>query len=126
MPRRSSTSSGTVLLPCLMPGRPPITGMAGNTALSIRGAVEGALSNVRVAISGTQQALAADADDVPGNGRRPGVGIPGDGLGDVDRLATLRHRVHPATGLTDAERNGLDHVGLDEPRCDRVGGDAVL
>src|SRR5687768_11808384 len=103
-----------------MPGSPPMTGIAGSTALSISGAVEGALSYDRVVMSGTQQALAADADDVAGDGRRAGVGVPGDGLGDVDRLPALRHRVHAATGLADAEGDGLDHLGLDEPGSDRV------
>src|SRR5688500_10081156 len=109
-----------------MPGSPPMTGIAGSTALSISGAVAGALSNDRVVMSGTQQALAADADDVAGDRRRAWTGFPGDGPGDVDRLAALRHRVHAATGFADAERDGLDHVGLDEAGSDRVGGDAVL
>src|SRR5689334_21978242 len=109
-----------------MPGSPPITGIAGRTALSISGAVEGALSNVRVATSGSDQGLAADPHDVAGDRGRSRVGVPSDGLGDVDRLTTLRQRAEPATGLADAQRHGLDHVGLDEPGSDRVDRDAVL
>src|SRR4051812_22205796 len=118
--------SGTEPLACLMPGRPPITGLAGSTALSIRGAVEGALSNVRVATSGSDQCLAADPDHVAGDRGRSRDRVPGDGLGDVDRLAALGQRAETATGLANGERHGLDHVGLDEPGSDRVDRDAVL
>ena len=83
-------------------------------------------SRTSTAISGSDQALAADPDDVAVDRGRRGIGVPRDRLGDVDREPALAHRVEPPTDLSGREGHGRGHLGLDEARCHGVDGDALL
>src|SRR6478672_4147503 len=79
-----------------------------------------------IATSRPEQALAADTDDLPRDGSSPGLGEPGDGLGDVLRVTTLLQRVDPTSDLPRGERDPRCHVGLDEPGGDGVDRDAPV
>src|SRR5690606_21910360 len=69
---------------------------------------------------------AADPHDVAADGLRARLRQPRDGLGDVDGLAALRQRAEKTARGADADRDRLDHVGLDESRRDRVDGDVLV
>src|SRR4051812_31541744 len=53
----------------------------------------------------TEEALPADAHDIPVDAARPRRREPRDGLGDVDRQSALRERVEAAADLACGERH---------------------
>src|SRR5690349_21886408 len=82
--RVSTTEDKSAFGSFRMPGSWLSTGMEGSAALRTVGTST---------ISGAQHHLAADPDHVAVDGGRAGVGVPGDGLGDVDRQSALGHGV---------------------------------
>src|SRR5690606_18304090 len=54
-----------------------------------------------------------------------GLGEPGDGLGDVDRLAALLQGVDASADLPGRHGDPRRHLGLDEPGGDGVDRDAT-
>src|SRR6185369_7436280 len=72
----------------------------------------GVLSSSRIATSGPQQGLAADADHVAVHRGRRRVRVPGDRLGDVDREAALAKAGQPPAGLADEQRDSRRHLRL--------------
>src|SRR4029079_791702 len=122
--RTCSRATVAVRTSCRSDGSPPVLRTPGSWLTT---GIEGraALSRV-LTMSGAQHHLAADPDDVAGDGRRRRVGEPRDGLGDVHRQPALAHRVQPSSDLAGGERHGGGHLGLDEARGDGVDRDPLL
>src|SRR5699024_6993971 len=109
----------------------PMRGSPGSNSTSTSPAPEVACSSLGAVgcswlISGPDLRLAADADDLAGDGSAVRCGQVGDRLGDIHRLATLAEAVEPTGELPRGKGHLAGHLGLDEARCDGVDGDAAV
>src|SRR5579875_1496054 len=103
-----------------------LRGTKGNAPAAARSIFLSPLGCVTAISSGAKHGLAADSNSVAGDRVRCGAGEVSDGLGDIDGLTALEQGVESAADLPGGQRYSRRHLGLDEPRCDGVDGDAFI